>query len=88
MLGGLFVGTSDTLRLQMVDGGGRGQRGRRRGRQQRWVLAEEPTWLVDERRTDAAEGAAHVSLDRHSTTVTNVAEGCVYIRRRFMQFLS
>ena len=24
-----------------------------------------------------------VSLDRHSTTVTNVVEGCVYIRRRF-----
>ena len=24
-----------------------------------------------------------VSLDRHSTTVTKVVEGCVYIRRRF-----
>ena len=25
-----------------------------------------------------------VSLDRHSTTVTKVVEGCVYIRRRFL----
>ena len=28
-------------------------------------------------------GAELVSLDRHSTTVTNVVEGCVYICRRF-----
>ena len=26
-------------------------------------------------------------MDRHSTTVTKVVEGCVYIRRRFMHIL-